>query len=257
MFEDLVCTARQFAEAGSNQAAYDMFGRALEMKPDRIELHIDVAELEYAAGDTDAANERLEQLASIYIEQDMLEEAQLLIGIIEERGGGGDREPGAVVPAQTGMTEPMTTILGIPQAVKRSHTELVSEPILLFPDGTPMPRQPPRSSRPGFRVTRTRPKPGQARFRVNQPPPAAKPRRPPKSVHKVAAPKPDPAPEPPSPEEAPVVEAKKPRKAADKAPKRRPNPPPVPGYLLNEPIAPLLRIPKEGTLASRLKKLRR
>ena len=129
-----------------------MYEAALRIDPSRGDLHVELAELEFSCGRREQATARLETLAGAYLDRDMVAEAEAIVAMLEARLG--EPEPGAVVPAQTGLTEPMTVVFGVPQVVEVTHTEFCREPILLLPDGTPMPRQPTSTSTPKMRTTR-------------------------------------------------------------------------------------------------------
>ena len=64
--DDLVGAAKDFAERDALPAAFALMTKALAIDPRRLELHIDVAELEAAAGRADLAALRLENLSRTY-----------------------------------------------------------------------------------------------------------------------------------------------------------------------------------------------
>ena len=64
--EELVGMAQDFAERGLLPPAFSLMTKALAVDPARLELHIDVAELEASAGRLDMAIARLQNLARVY-----------------------------------------------------------------------------------------------------------------------------------------------------------------------------------------------
>ena len=153
--ERLVKRARELAAGWSTEKAITMYEAALRIDPSRGDLHVELAELELACGREDEGTARLEALASAYLDRNMVSEAEAIIAALEAHHA--EAEPGAVVPAQTGLTAPMTVVLGVPQPVEVTHTEFCDQPVLLFPDGTPMPGQRESSPRSSIRIPRPRP----------------------------------------------------------------------------------------------------
>lgn len=160
--EQLVNRARELATGWSPEQAIAMYEAALRAAPSRGDLYVELAELEFSCGRREEATSRLEALAGAYLDRDMVAEAEAVVAMLEARLS--EPEPGAVVPAQTGVTEPMTVVFGVPQVVEVTHTEFCREPILLLPDGTPMPAQrkspakrKPRVPRPGRNGKRSKP----------------------------------------------------------------------------------------------------
>ncbi len=64
--DHLVQSAQRYAEQGSMPAAFTLMTKALAIAPSRLDLHIDVAELEATAGRVEMAAQRLENLARSY-----------------------------------------------------------------------------------------------------------------------------------------------------------------------------------------------
>jgi tetratricopeptide (TPR) repeat protein len=164
--------ARRRMAEGNVDEAIEFFSRALSLDPERLEVHVDLAELEIARGRTKAALRRLEAVAEAYVDAgnadaaaDVLEFAAAL------ESGKGLPEPGTVRGTQTGVTEPMGILLPTPRQRPREETVL-AKTVLLFPDGTPMPAQ----ATPTIKKDRRPPPPPKARFRVSPPPMLRRPR---------------------------------------------------------------------------------
>lgn len=66
IIETLIDVGRRVANGTDPAPAYRLFGRALELAPKRLELHVDIAELQASAGDVDGARRRLLRLAKAY-----------------------------------------------------------------------------------------------------------------------------------------------------------------------------------------------
>lgn len=81
--EDLVGAAKDFAERESLPAAFALMTKALAIDPRRLELHIDVAELEAAAGRVDMAALRLENLSRTYEAAGRYDEATAVLEAAE------------------------------------------------------------------------------------------------------------------------------------------------------------------------------
>jgi len=66
----LVDSARRLVDTHDDDPSplYAMFGAALELDPTRLELHVDLAEVQAAHGDVPGAQARLVQLSAIYID---------------------------------------------------------------------------------------------------------------------------------------------------------------------------------------------
>lgn len=173
----LVRSAHQLSEAG-NRHAHTLIKRAMTIAPNRTELHIDAAEIELALGETKAACQRLWRLAASYRGDGRKEDAVAIEQMVE----GLQPEPGAVEPAQTGRTAPIRlTAAGVPAPVARTNTDAVSRPVLLFPDGTPMPTvdvvaaAAPAARKGWGKSPRRRPPAGSVRFRITAPPKLKRP----------------------------------------------------------------------------------
>lgn len=71
--------SQRYAEAGSMRPAFALMTKALAIAPSRLDLHIDVAELEAADGRSEMAALRLENLARTYLAAGQEEEAELVL----------------------------------------------------------------------------------------------------------------------------------------------------------------------------------
>lgn len=71
--------SQRYAEAGSMRPAFALMTKALAIAPSRLDLHIDVAELEAADGRAEMAALRLENLARTYLAAGQEEEAELVL----------------------------------------------------------------------------------------------------------------------------------------------------------------------------------
>ncbi len=71
--------SRGYAETGSMRSAFALMTKALAIAPARLDLHIDVAELEAADGRAQMAVLRLENLARTYLAAGQEEEAELVL----------------------------------------------------------------------------------------------------------------------------------------------------------------------------------
>ncbi len=169
--------ARQRVVEGDIDRAIELFSRALSLDPERLEVHIDLAELEIARGRTRAALRRLEAVAEAYVDAGNAEAAADVLEFAAALGGGRPApEPGAVQRMQTGRTEPMGMLLPTPRQRPREETVL-ARTVLLFPDGTPMPpQQTTTSASNGATKSKRRPPAPRARFRVSPPPMLRRPR---------------------------------------------------------------------------------
>ena len=159
--------ARQRITAGDESGAVEYFSRALSFDPKRLDVHVDLAELEISRGNLDAAVRRLDAVANAYIDSgrpDLAEDVRNIAAVI------GAPETAAVEAAEPpSRTEPMSILLTTPRRAPREKTVCIKT-VLRFPDGSLMPAQP---TPPKPKKTASR-RPS-VRFRV-APPPA--PRRP-------------------------------------------------------------------------------
>jgi hypothetical protein len=176
----LVSTGRALAAAEHTDAAYVVLSEALHLDPSRLDLHVDVAELEIGRGEVQAGVARLQELASAYSAFGHVEEARC----IAESIAAVCAEPGAVVHPQTGVTEPMSVVLHAPRVPARNEETVICRTVLRFPDGTVIPSQAPsHTADDKRRVSDSAARPALApkprvRFRVPSAPRLEKPRAP-------------------------------------------------------------------------------
>jgi hypothetical protein len=156
--EELVATARAFAEQGNVGGAFALLGHALGRDPSRLELHIDIAELEAGLGQLGEATCRLSQLSQAYGRAGRHEEADAVLEVVaawthaaasapivlSDPAAPGRTEPGRTEPGRTDLrrTEP-----GAAQAVAPLRTM----PLVHRQMGT----DPPPSSSPPMEPLRT------------------------------------------------------------------------------------------------------
>lgn len=77
--DHLVAHARVYAERESMRGAFALMTKALAVAPGRLDLHIDIAELEALDGRAEMAALRLENLARTYVASGQEEEAELVL----------------------------------------------------------------------------------------------------------------------------------------------------------------------------------
>jgi tetratricopeptide (TPR) repeat protein len=80
----LVEAAHRLAARPSIEAAYDLIDRAYNLDPTRLEIHIDIAEIQAKTGDLTGARHRLEQLASAYTDAGAYDEARDVLAAAEQ-----------------------------------------------------------------------------------------------------------------------------------------------------------------------------
>lgn len=211
--ERLTEHARAYAEAGVMRSAFALITKALAIAPERLDLHIDVAELEAADGRASMAATRLENLARTYRAAGQLEEAELVLEAAEAF-----RAPAAAsppMPAAPPFVDP--------------HTGHATPP----PRAVATPPPPPPASRSNAMPVPIEPTPTPISAMVRPspllaaappPPPKATPRRaPPKAPPKAAK----------APAKAPKAKRASRGQSSGAAPKWRPStvtkdPPPPP-----------------------------
>lgn len=164
--------ARQRVAEGEIDQAIEFFSRALTLDPERLEVHVDLAEVEIARGRTSSAIRRLHAVAEAYVDVGNPEAARDVLEFAAALHNGEQLpEAGAARGQQTGMTEPMGILLPTPRQGPREET-VIAKTILRFPDGTPMPT-PNNANASGSKRPAPPPK---ARFRVSPPPMLRRPR---------------------------------------------------------------------------------
>jgi hypothetical protein len=158
--------ARERIAAGDEDSAVEFFSRALSFDPKRLDVHVDLAELEISRGNVPAAVRRLEAVATAYVDSgrtDLAEDVRNIAAVL------GVHEAGSVAGELDSRTEPMSILLSSPRMAPREQTVCVKT-VLRFPDGTVMPEHPPAPTKqPGSRRQNVR-------FRVSPPPALRRPR---------------------------------------------------------------------------------
>lgn len=81
--DELVESARRLASEPVEDPCqlYAMFGGALDLAPERLELHVDLARLQAADDDVSGAQARLVQLSAIYIDAGRHDDARAVLGV--------------------------------------------------------------------------------------------------------------------------------------------------------------------------------
>jgi hypothetical protein len=120
--EDLVGAAKDFAERGSLPAAFALMTKALAIDPRRLELHIDVAELEAAAGRVDLAAHRLENLSRTYEVAGRYDEATAVLEAAEAFAAM-DGAPDEPAIEEHAIALEMEEEDAVPVIVVETHTE--------------------------------------------------------------------------------------------------------------------------------------
>ncbi len=87
--DDLVEVARRLggperAEHAEPADVYAMFALALELTPERLELHVDLAEVQARFGDIPGAQARLVQLSAVYIDAGQPDDARAVLAVAGE-----------------------------------------------------------------------------------------------------------------------------------------------------------------------------
>lgn len=98
--EGLVGAAEAFSTRGEHEVAVRLLLEAMAIDPRRMELHLDVAMVEEAMGNHDAAVARMEGLADRYMDDGRFEEAGELLRLLAswDEEARGDDEPVPVAP---------------------------------------------------------------------------------------------------------------------------------------------------------------
>ena len=130
--EELVGAAQDFAERGALEAAFALMTKALIIDPTRLELHIDVAELEASAGRPDMAVERLHNLACAYEAAGQYDEAMAVVEVASAFASTEDEEEDRPEPGTTTLVTPREALAeqivaieveaAVPVVVAQSHT---------------------------------------------------------------------------------------------------------------------------------------
>ncbi len=131
--EELVAAAQDFAERGALEAAFALMAKALHIDPMRLELHIDVAELEASAGRIDMAIQRLENLAHAYEAAGQYDEAMAVIEAAEAFASMDQADDEAPEPGTTTLVtprpEPVEEIVEIEIEPEVEHAAIELAPV--------------------------------------------------------------------------------------------------------------------------------
>src|SRR5690606_38882136 len=81
--EALIDAARRQAAVGAEDPAplYAMLAAALELDPARLDVHVDLAEIQAAHDDVPGAQARLVQLSAIYVDAGRHEDARTVLAV--------------------------------------------------------------------------------------------------------------------------------------------------------------------------------
>lgn len=137
----LVAAAQRLADQPSPAAGYILLGRALELDPARLDLHLPIAKLQAKDGDVHGARSRLQQLASAYIHKGAWVEAQEVLAFAAEW----DPQPlvageiELVVDLESDSIPIGLDDLELVPARRKPEKTMVVPTVLRFPDGSPMP----------------------------------------------------------------------------------------------------------------------
>lgn len=171
--ERLVSTGRDLAAADRHDAAYAVLSEALRLDPSRLDLHVDLAELEIGRGDRELGVSRLHELARAYLAFGLEDEGRCILESIAAMQDPELPASGAVVVPQTGVTEPMGILLYAPRGEAREET-VIARTVLRFPDGSVMPGQSAAAAAPPRPSVALKPR---VRFRVPSAPRLKTPKR--------------------------------------------------------------------------------
>lgn len=152
-YEHFVRAAEILRARGQAEDALVVYGYALTADPQRIDLHVDIAELEAETGRREAALQRLESLAEAYLAADREEDA---IAILEFMNEWSSDEVQSPAPE---MFEPGAFEAGaIAAPVRDTEGTMVIQTFLLTPEGRPfvpgeIPSVPTPVTEPHARIT--------------------------------------------------------------------------------------------------------
>lgn len=126
---ELVATARRIAATEDDDPAplYALFAAALELDPERLSLHIDLAEIQAKHGDVPGAQARLVQLSAIYVDAGQPEDARAVLGVA------------SAWDPQSAVAGVIETALPLEESVPILLEEVEEEDV---PQPAPPPRQP-------------------------------------------------------------------------------------------------------------------
>ncbi|MBC8066932.1 MAG: tetratricopeptide repeat protein, partial [Deltaproteobacteria bacterium] len=139
-FEHFSRTAQLLRERGANDDALSCYGYAVSSDPQRIDIHVDIAELELEMGRREAALARLDGLAEAYVLADREDDAVAILEFMNELQGDGD----APSPAPEMFAPGAFESGAIPAPVRDTEGTMVISTFLLTPEGAPfVPGAPP------------------------------------------------------------------------------------------------------------------
>ncbi|MGH1340671.1 MAG: tetratricopeptide repeat protein [Nannocystales bacterium] len=167
--DELIASARRLATAPVEDPChlYAMFGGALELAPERLELHVDLARLQAAFDDVPGALARLVQLSAIYVEAGCHDDARDVLAVASAWDP--QSSVAGVIETELPIEESIPILLEeveeddvpqpVPSPVRRPRVATICTPTLLRgADGSMLPNQDavpaPAQSRRG-RPTRT------------------------------------------------------------------------------------------------------
>lgn len=128
--EELLAAAADSAECDRAPDAFSLFGKALATDPGRLEIHIDIAELEAATGRGDMASSRMENLARTYNAMGLNEDAEAVLEVAALfRGEPAVQEPAPPTPVAQYVAPVMTsTAPPLDQQVPSGGTQVAPAP---------------------------------------------------------------------------------------------------------------------------------
>lgn len=127
--ERLAEEARALAVRGQTQSAFVLLTKALSLAPDRMELHIDVADVESRAGRSGLAAQRLENLARAYLAAGAEEDAALVL----EAAAAFRSPPELEEPAPVPCDENRTTMTGRAVTLEPPKPNITPPPVWVKP----------------------------------------------------------------------------------------------------------------------------
>jgi len=150
--DELVDSARRLASQPVQDPChlYAMFGGALDLAPQRLELHVDLARLQAACDDVPGAQARLVQLSAIYIDAGRHDEARAVLGVASAWDP--QSSVAGVIDIAVPIEESIPILLEeveeddvpqpVPSPARRPRAETICTPTLLRDaDGSMLPNQ--------------------------------------------------------------------------------------------------------------------
>jgi hypothetical protein len=152
--QGLVRAATELGAGGHEEAALHLLAGALTVDPARLELHVDVAQLEIAAGHDDVATMRLRALAAAYRCAGRSEDAAAIEEFVGEDGA-----PTQPLPTDDSLVVALPHVSdddALQSSSGSARNRLRRNAIRWQPGGSPG-RRPPPAPAPRVAVTRVRP----------------------------------------------------------------------------------------------------